>query len=425
MKRTILLLISFCLSLAVRADQPFRNHRYDSFKVLTVDSTQIVFIGNSITNMHEWCEAFPDHRVINRGVSGAVSDEVLANLKTILAGKPAKAFLMIGTNDLATSGINNAAHVARNVRTILQRFREESPRTQLYLQSILPSRLRPLALLQEANDSLRNICKEMQVPFVDLWGRLISVSQDDTHTLDGLHLTASGYAIWCNAIAEAVGIPTVYGATIANQSGGLPGSFGMRASYFAALPVRDGDVLFIGDETVHSGEWHELLNCPRIKNRGTGWGLHAGNMAVVAAELPLILRGRSDNGTPAQLLFYAGAGEVADTSLAIDSVLTTYTKLVQSARQLSPTSSVVLVSVLPGVTSPEILERARRFNAGLRAYAETSDGITFVDCFSSFYSNGVADSNCFQNGYLSGYGYAKLAQMLAPLIGPDAHVEVP
>lgn len=135
MKRTILLLISFCLSLAVRADQPFRNHRYDSFKVLTVDSTQIVFIGNSITHMHEWCEAFPDHRIINRGVSEAVSDEVLANLATILAGKPAKAFLMIGTNDLAASGINNAAHVARNVRTILQRFREESPRPEHLAQS--------------------------------------------------------------------------------------------------------------------------------------------------------------------------------------------------------------------------------------------------------------------------------------------------
>ena len=84
-----------------RADEPFRNHRYDSFRVLPVDSTDVVFVGNSITNMHEWWEAFGSmQNVKNRGVSGAVTHEALANIRAVANGKPKKMFLLIGTNDI-------------------------------------------------------------------------------------------------------------------------------------------------------------------------------------------------------------------------------------------------------------------------------------------------------------------------------------
>lgn len=53
MKRFATLLACFIAStVLVFADLPFRNHRYDTFKVLDVASDHIVFIGNSITNMH-------------------------------------------------------------------------------------------------------------------------------------------------------------------------------------------------------------------------------------------------------------------------------------------------------------------------------------------------------------------------------------
>ena len=196
--------------LTAQADQAFRNHRYDGFKVLPTNGEQIVFIGNSITNMHEWCEAFGNHNVINRGTSGAVSDEVVDNLESMIAGNPKKAFIMIGTNDLGTSGINNAAHVAGNARLIIDYIQKTSPETEIYVQSILPSRLRSLQLQQETNDSLKNICRDFEVTYIDLWDKLLSVSQNNTHTLDGLHLSATGYRIWCNTIAGYVGSSCMY-----------------------------------------------------------------------------------------------------------------------------------------------------------------------------------------------------------------------
>ena len=103
------------------ADGPFRLHRYDALKSTPINSENIVFVGNSITNMHEWWEAFgSDHRIINRGTSGGFSYEILENLESFIDGKPEKLFLMIGTNDIST-GIAPAT-VVSNIRTIITRI---------------------------------------------------------------------------------------------------------------------------------------------------------------------------------------------------------------------------------------------------------------------------------------------------------------
>ena len=96
-------------ALTAFADEAYRNHRFDSFKVLETNEESIVFIGNSITDMHCWYEAFQTSDgnylpIVNRGNSGTYSTEQSNNLESYLAGKPKKVFMMIGTNDIATSG---------------------------------------------------------------------------------------------------------------------------------------------------------------------------------------------------------------------------------------------------------------------------------------------------------------------------------
>ena len=77
----------------VLADLPFRQHRYDALRVLSVTEEDIVFMGNSITNMHEWWEAFGGYpHILNRGVSSALSHEALEYLDPIVAGRPKKVF---------------------------------------------------------------------------------------------------------------------------------------------------------------------------------------------------------------------------------------------------------------------------------------------------------------------------------------------
>ena len=413
--KTILLAALLGIPAAAGAETPFRTHRYSGFDVLPVTERNIVFIGNSITNMHEWWEAFDNPLVLNRGVSAAVSDELLAHLDPIVKGRPAKVFLMIGTNDLGTRGIDNAAHVAQNVRRAVARFRNESPRTEVYVQSILPSRRRNLALQRETNDSLRAICREAGATYIDLWDDLLSVSEDNQHTLDGLHLSASGYRIWCSRIAPLVGSPCAYPRNFADYASGLDRSNGMRATQFAALPVRTGDVLMIGDELVHSGEWHELLGSERVRSRSIGWGYPGIGIGGISGCLDAIFHGRPDNGTPAKAFFYVGAADQCGGRTA-EQMLTDYEAMLAKAHALSPATQLVVGTLLP-VADAAVNERVViPFNDGLRRLAARNKHIAVADFYTAMQRDGHPDAEVLPDEYVNGKGYLRLAALLRPLL---------
>lgn len=417
MKHLSTLLLGCLLATShLHADEPFRNHRYDALNMLPVTEKNIVFIGNSITNMHEWWEAFSNPLVLNRGVSGAVSDEMLANLSPILQGKPAKAFLMIGTNDLGTPGIDNAAHVAHNVREALKRFHTESPQTKVYVQSILPSRRRRIALQRETNDSLKSICKEMGVEYVDLWDDLWSVTQDNQHTLDGLHLSASGYKVWCNRIAPLVGSKSAYPEDFTDYASGLDYSNGMRASQFDVLPVADGDVLMIGDELIHGGEWHELFHSPKVKSRSIGWGWPGVGINAIKGCLPAIFQGRPDNGVASKALFYCGTANLY-AKQPVEEALRNYAAMLEEAHELSPKTKLLVATLVPTVSFKDFDEQqVLPFNKGLKELVKKLKYAECVDFYDATIQDGKPKPEYFKEYYLSGKGYQHLAEVLKDLL---------
>ncbi|MDE7496248.1 MAG: GDSL family lipase, partial [Muribaculaceae bacterium] len=77
------------MAIGVMAMTPFRTHRFEQFRVLPGRENAIVFFGNSITNMFEWSEALGnDPRVLNRGVSGAMTVELLENTDIVTSLHP-------------------------------------------------------------------------------------------------------------------------------------------------------------------------------------------------------------------------------------------------------------------------------------------------------------------------------------------------
>ncbi len=406
------------------ADEPFRNHRYDAFKVLPVNSEQIVFIGNSITNMHEWWEAFGNHNVVNRGVSGAVTDEALANIEAIAAGKPKKIFFMLGTNDLGTSGINTTEHVLANIKLLVERLQAVSPNTKLYIQSILPSTsgIRTLENLKATNEALEELCTEKNITYIDLWESMMGITTN-TLSYDNLHLTAAGYQIWCDIVAPYVmdneSAKSIYpGNTLTLQAnGGLGGAYGMRATVFSMLPVDNDDILIVGDEMIHGGEWHELLKSDRVKSRGTAWGYPGPSLAQTLSEIPLIL---NNNATPAQIFLYAGVSDV-NGSTALETILASYKSIVTKIHQLSPTTKVTIMNLQPTATAATNTDRVAPFNQMLASYAaeSTTDNIEYLDIYTDFVNNNTGNSAYFNGNYLYGKGYVKVAQKIAAAIGDE------
>ena len=179
------------------------------FETLPTSHRDIIFLGNSITDGGEWSELFQNRHCKNRGISGDVCDGVLNRLATITKGQPAKVFLMIGINDLGRGG--NPDTIAAKTRQIVRRIKAESPRTKIFIQSVLPvndhygmfeghtARWQDIPV---TNALLQQIAEEENVTYIDLFSLFANAEgkMNLDYTNDGLHLIGKGYEVWCNAI---------------------------------------------------------------------------------------------------------------------------------------------------------------------------------------------------------------------------------
>lgn len=412
----------------LRADLPFRNHRYDSFKAVPVDSQSIVFMGNSITNMHEWREAFGnDPRIINRGNSGAVSQEALDNIETIIAGKPAKLFVLIGTNDLGSPEAEVPAQVAGNIRQIINHVQTGSPETEIFIQSILPSTTgaRTIERIDATNKLIKKECEEAGVTYIDLSEVLAEIPTDHSLSYDRLHLTAKAYTTWCETIAPFVGVECTYPdtATTTYSNDGFNNSFGMRITQWSANEVRPTDILIIGDEMIHGGEWHELLGNPNVKNRGISWGYGGISLEKWKEAVPALLLDNPDRkAAPKQIFVYAGV-RPAYNGTDIPVLTEQYADFIAALKAAAPSTEISILSLIPRQEAELNETRTIPVNEALRALAESTDGVNFVDIYTPLTTEGnnlEADPSCVTDNYLYGRGYNRVAQVLAPLTGGQA-----
>ncbi len=208
-----LVLLSILLIQTGLAQPGYHGQRVSLFEELPGDPTDIIFLGNSITDGGEWAELFQDLRVKNRGISGDETPGVLNRLGTILEQHPAKLFLMIGINDLASG--RGVPEIAANLDSILSRIQRGSPGTLVFLQSVLPvnptfgafpNHTNKSREISQLNWQLRRLAHLHHVEYIDLWSDFQDAAGflDSSCTNDGLHLTGTGYQRWAKIIREKV-----------------------------------------------------------------------------------------------------------------------------------------------------------------------------------------------------------------------------
>ena len=437
MKRLSTLLVAMlCAITTIFADAPFRNHRYDSFKVLPITSENIVFIGNSITDMHCWSEAFVTSNgdylpIVNRGNSGTYSTEQSDNLESYIYGKPKKVFMMIGTNDIATSGGLNASpeQVLAYVKSIVTRIHARSPQTKVYLYSILKNNTsnRVEATWLKTNELVKAYADATdKVTYIDLYNKLAGVASGGAWSYDNLHLTAGAYQAWCETICQYLAegenyeVLPVYPEntlTLQNRGGLSNASHGMRATYFSCLPISANDVLVFGDSFVKNGEWQELLGNRNVKNRGTGWG-NGGDITTTSGLVDATfasIEGVSKTA-PKAIFLYTGTGDCTG-SADLATVKNNYKALVDKLSEKAPTSKIYLMAICPR-NNANHNARITELNAYMESIAVGN--IRFVNTYTPFLNGETINSKyVFSNDYISGLTYIKIANLMKEALLAD------
>ncbi len=184
----------------------YYDQRATLFESLPVTSSDIIFLGNSLTDGCEWAELFGNPRIKNRGISGDVVMGIFDRIDPVLKGKPAKIFVLTGINDVSHDLTADSVLVL--YRTLVNKIKADSPKTKLYIQSLLPvndefTRFPKVhnktQVILDINKGLKQLAKEKKCTYIDLYSHLIAPgtqSLDKKYTNDGLHLLGAGYMVW-------------------------------------------------------------------------------------------------------------------------------------------------------------------------------------------------------------------------------------
>lgn len=184
-----------------------KNHyiqRIAEFKANPLQTGDIVFIGNSITELGgNWAQRFNNSKVKNRGISGDVTAGIINRLAEIYYYKPKKVFLKIGINDLFNSELT-PEYVVGNISKIVTKIHSESPLTLIYVQTVLPTSNNTSLKqkIQDTNNLLKAVTQTSYYKIIDLHS-IFADANDlmiDSYSTDGVHLTEAGYVVWQNYV---------------------------------------------------------------------------------------------------------------------------------------------------------------------------------------------------------------------------------
>ena len=183
------------------------------FEKLPNSANEIIFLGNSISDGCNWSELFTNPHIINRGISGDVTDGVLDRLNEVTESKPAAIFIMIGVNDLARG--RSVEYIVSNYQQMLERIVSDSKETKIYVQSVLPvndefqkfkNHVNKTKQILAVNEELKKMSKNYGATYIDLFS-VFSIDDNKlnpAYTNDGLHLTGEGYLLWKSVVEKYI-----------------------------------------------------------------------------------------------------------------------------------------------------------------------------------------------------------------------------
>lgn len=215
----ILITVIFALSLLsinkgetinkLNSDKNNLNKEVTNLKQINKNYTNYLFLGDSITNYYDLDKYYEGYKVVNSGVCGDQTDDILDDLeKRAYVYNPSTIFLLIGTNDLDHDKSNE--EIIEKIESIVKDLNKNLPNAKIYLESIYPINNtndkkinKPLVgkrdneRVVEINDKLEKYCNNKNCTYIDIYSLLKDKDGNLKleYAADGLHVSSEGYEV--------------------------------------------------------------------------------------------------------------------------------------------------------------------------------------------------------------------------------------
>ncbi|MBV8390532.1 MAG: sialate O-acetylesterase [Mucilaginibacter sp.] len=188
--------------------RPVRLAQFEKEPIVTGN---VMFLGDSMTEMGDWKKVTGDTTVINRGIGGDITYGVLKRLKDITDRRPSKLFILLGINDIGKD-IPDAV-IADNYLKIVKEIHTKCPETKVYVQSVLPVDATHPHFPQHYDKEehvlsvdklLKANAKVGDYTFIDIFHLFVDANGrlDSRYTFEGLHLKPEAYVVWADYLKK-------------------------------------------------------------------------------------------------------------------------------------------------------------------------------------------------------------------------------
>lgn len=169
-----------------------------------------LFVGDILTKKYDLKDSYENFPVVNSSNETLTTHELYNDLKNyIYIYNPSKVFIEIGTFDFTRD--DSTVTIVKYMSSIIKEIKKNRPFAEIYIESIYPINDsddeiikseevdgRTNAVIENANNSIKEICEENDVTYVDLYSDLYSEEDEGLkleYTTDGFHLSEEGYKV--------------------------------------------------------------------------------------------------------------------------------------------------------------------------------------------------------------------------------------
>jgi lysophospholipase L1-like esterase len=173
------------------------------YKIYNTKKSDIVMLGDSITEGADWGKLSPGKDIFNMGIGGDTTEGILNRIDYVNALKPKRCFVMMGINDI-TNGLDLNIVKSNYVKILINlKSHDITPIVQstLYMGAGKLSTQKVNSEVTDLNKFIKKYCEENNIKYLDVNKYLAPNGFLEKRYSPGVrHLNANAYKVWHNII---------------------------------------------------------------------------------------------------------------------------------------------------------------------------------------------------------------------------------